>query len=57
MTKEPPTRYNLQVQINNSVTITSLKRNKGDSVAIFLAPLNATAAQIRKGLIDGIAEI
>ncbi|KAJ1713090.1 hypothetical protein AFGD_005267 [Aspergillus flavus] len=53
LTTGDPQYYNLQVQINNQTTISTLKRVKGETVAHTLVPADGswTPEQIRQALL------
>ncbi|WEW56992.1 hypothetical protein PRK78_002451 [Emydomyces testavorans] len=42
VTTKDPKKWNIQVQINNQTTITTLKREKGKTVSIVLVPIDKT---------------
>ena len=53
--KGPVAKYNLQLQVNNSVTISTYKRYKGESVSMYHAsPLVDTPFSIKEGLKRGL---
>ncbi|CAL1709018.1 unnamed protein product [Somion occarium] len=53
MTADKPPRHNLQVQINNSTTISTLKKQAPKTVSMYHASKSDTPAVIRQGLLDG----
>lgn len=51
MISDKPGKHNLQVQVNNQIGISTLKRETGKTVATYIAAKGAKAATIREGLI------
>lgn len=54
MTSDKPAKHNLQVQINNQTGISTLKKLAPKTVSHYNAASGASAATVRKGLIDGM---
>jgi hypothetical protein len=54
LTSGKPQQYNLQVQVNNQTSISTLKKVAPKTVAKYLASSGDTAATVRQGLIDGM---
>lgn len=54
MTSDKPPKHNLQVQINNQTSISTLKKLAPKTVAKYLSNSGDAAATVRKGLQDGM---